>query len=264
MKMSNEMLTIEVEKTLNELQSKHAEWDKQQRYADTLLYTLLEGCLDFYYFLRNDERYESAFKGMCGFKWNSSTTLVSLITKSVFGAKAKKGYAYAKALTAAVDNGIGVSGAVSMAQWLKENGGVNGVIRDKAGDAKAKAERDYKVWVGKHYERFGVESMFEPIDAPQIAEMIDDEEFVLLVQRDTQTGKLIPKWYTDAETLKEGIYKERGEALMERSVYFEKRAEVMAELQREEDEATEKVLEALTAVKSKLAKAEKEEVLEAA
>ncbi|WP_157809151.1 hypothetical protein [Spiribacter roseus] len=261
--MSNEILTTKVQETLNELQSKHAEWDKQQRYADTLLYTLLEGCLDFYYFLRKDERFESAFKGMCGFKWNSSTTLASLITKSVFGAKAKKGYAYAKALIAAVDNGVGVSGAVGMAQWLKENGGVNGVIRDKAADAAAKAERDYKVWVGKNYERFGVRSKFEPIDAPQIVEMIDDEEFLLLVQRDTQTGKLIPKWYTDAEALREGIYIERGEALMEQSVYFEKRAEVIAELEREEDEATEKVLEALTAVKSKLAQAEDEEALAA-
>lgn len=263
MKMSNEMLTTKVQETLNELQSKHAEWDKQQRYADTLLYTLLEGCLDFYYFMRKDERLESAFKGMCGFKWNSSTTLASLITKSVFGAKAKKGYAYAKALIAAVDNGVGVSGAVGMAQWLKEHGGVNGVIRDKAGDAAAKAERDYKVWVGKNYDRFGVKSKFESIDAPQIYECIDDEEFVLLVQRDTKTGKIIPKWFTDAESLREGIYKEMGESLMEERVYFERRAEVIAELEREEDEATEKVLEALTAVKSKVAQAEDAEALAA-
>ena len=263
MKMTNEMLTIEVGKTLTELQNKHAEWDKQQRYADTLLYTLLEGCLDFYYFLRKDESFESAFKGMCGFKWNTSTTLASLITKSVFGAKAKKVYAYSKALTAAVDNGIGMDGSIGMAQWLKENGGVNGVIRDKAGDSKAKAERDYTIWVGKNYDRFGVKEKFQPIDAPQILELIDDEEFVLLVQRDTETGKLIPKWFTDSESLREGIYKERGEVLMKREVYAERRAEVIAELQREGDEATEKVLEALNAVKSKVAAAEEEQALAA-
>lgn len=264
MTMSNEMLTIEVEKTLNELQKKHAEWDKQQRYADTLLYTLLEGCLDFYYFMRTDERYETAFKAVCGFKWNSNTTLATLITKSVFDAKAKKAYAYAKAITAAINNNVGTDGNVGMAQWLKENGGVNGVIREKSGDSKAKAERDYKILVGKNVERFGAKKRYGDIASPELAELMK-EECLLLVVPDKENGKLVIKWFSYTDKLRDGMYEELGEVMMERDIYRQKRAEVMDELKKEGDEATEKVLDALNSVKVKVAEAEeKEEALEAA
>ncbi|MEX0384281.1 hypothetical protein [Spiribacter pallidus] len=264
MKLSNEMLTIEVEKTLHELQSKHAEWDKQQRYADTLLYTLLEGCLDFYYFVRKDERYESAFKSVCDFKWNSKTTLATLITKAVFGAKAKKGYAYAKALAEAVRSEIGVNGNVGMAQWLKENGGVNGVIRNEKGESTAKAERDYRILVGKNSERFGIKAKVAPIHAPQLAEVIGDEECVMLVARNADTEELIVKYMSNSNAIKDRMYERLGELTMGKEAYREKRAEVIEEIEQEGDEATQEVLEALNAVKSKVAQAEEEEALEAA
>lgn len=263
MKMSKEMLTIEVEKTLNELQSKHAEWDKQQRYADTLLYSLLEGCLDFYYFVRKDERYESAFKAVCDFKWNSRTTLATLITKAVFGAKAKKGYAYAKALAEAVRSEIGVNGNVGMAQWLKENGGVNGIIRNEKGESTAKAERDYRILVGKNSERFGMKAKVAPIHAPQLAEVIGDKEAVMLVARNGDKDELIVKWMTGDNAIKDSMYEGLGKLTMGKEAYREKRAKVMDELVQEGDEATQEVLEALKAVKSKVAEAEEEEALAA-
>ena len=263
MKMTNEMLTIEVEKTLTDLQNKHAEWDKQQRYADTLLYTLLEGCLDFYYFVRKDDRYESAFKSVCDFKWNGRTTLATLITKAVFGAKAKKGYAYAKALAEAVRSEVGLNGNVGMAQWLKENGGVNGVIRNEKGESKAQAERDYQILVGKNSERFGVKSKVAPIHAPQLAEVIGDEECVMLVERNGDTDELIVKWMTNSDAIKDSMYEGLGKLTMGKEVYREKRADVMAELEQEGDEATQEVLKALNAVKSKVAEAEEEQALAA-
>ena len=58
-------LVIEVEKTLKGLQNKHEEWGKLQNVADNTLYVLMEGCLEFYYFLRKSEAYEQAFKSLC-------------------------------------------------------------------------------------------------------------------------------------------------------------------------------------------------------
>jgi hypothetical protein len=263
MKLSEEMLAIEVEKTLTELQSKHAEWDKQQRYADTLLYTLLEGCLDFYYFVRKDERYETAFKAVCGFKWNNKTTLTTLITKAVFGAKAKKGYAYAKALAAAVRSEIGTSGNVGMAQWLKENGGVNGVIREKGGESKAQVEREYKALVGRNVERFGFKPKDYELGDDKLERMMG-EECLLLVLRDKETNKFLVRWVTQKESLLNAAYEDLGESTMASDNYRERRVEVVQKLKEEGDEAAAEVLEALNAVKSKVAQAEEEEALEAA
>ena len=109
---------------------------KQQNIANNMLYVLLEECLDFYRFLQKDERYATAFKNICGIKYNAKTKLANMIAQSVFG-KTKQTYAYAKVLMNGYKEEIGTEGNQSMLQWLSENNGINGVIRDGGSDSKA-------------------------------------------------------------------------------------------------------------------------------
>lgn len=115
--------------TLKALRDGYDGFVKQQRVAENKLYSVLEGCLDFYYFLQTSDAHSLAFKNMCDFKFKADTKLVLLIAKAVFGKDNKQHYAYAKALENAVELEIGKDDSKTMAEWLRQNGGVNGVIR---------------------------------------------------------------------------------------------------------------------------------------
>ena len=143
-----------VRNTLNTLQQAHSKWNEQQRITDNMLYVLIEECVGFYRFIKSDERYETAFKNVCGITFRHKTSLANVIAKCVFG-KTKQTYAYGKAMLKAVEDNIGAEGEISVLQWLSENGGVNGVIRDGTSDTKA--EREHLINVATHYGKYYVE-----------------------------------------------------------------------------------------------------------
>jgi hypothetical protein len=119
----------EILNTLVSLRQGYEDFIVQQKLADNKLYSVLEGCLDFYYFLQTSDAHAIAFKNMCDFKFKADTKLVLLISKAVFGKDNKQHYAYAKALDNAVEAEVGKDENNTMAEWLRKNGGVNGAIR---------------------------------------------------------------------------------------------------------------------------------------
>lgn len=90
------------------------------------------------------------------------------------------------------------------------------------------------------------------------------EECLLLVLRDKETNKFLVRWVTHKESLLNAAYEDLGESTMASDNYRDRRVEVVQKLKEEGDEAAAEVLEALNAVKSKVAQAEEEEALEAA
>ncbi len=133
--------------TINALREGYESFVKQQRVAENKLYSVLEGCLDFYYFLQTSDAHALAFKNMCDFKFKADTKLVLLISKAVFGKDNKQHYAYAKALENAVEAEIGKDDDNAMAEWLRQNGGVNGVIRLTHNFQAADIVRDFGSYV---------------------------------------------------------------------------------------------------------------------
>jgi seryl-tRNA synthetase len=86
----------------------------------------------------------------------------------------------------------------------------------------------------------------------------------MLVARNGDKDELIVKYMSSSDAIKDSMYERLGELTMGKEAYRDKRAEVIEEIKKEGDEATQEVLEALNAVKSKVAEAEEEEALEAA
>jgi hypothetical protein len=251
-------LVIEVEKTLKNLQTKHEKWRKQQHMADNMLYVLMEGCLGFYYFLRKSEAYEQAFKSLCCFRWNSKTKTATLIAKAVFGDKAKITYVYAKALEKAVQNNIGTNNEISMLQWLQQNGGINGVIRNKCADeSKASSERRHHIEVGRNvhlysYKKFNI----SPFINDNLLNKFSDKEFVLVCRADSKSNMIVPKYVTETESLIDPLYEELGKCVVETNDYRERRVEAKETLQKAQNEATKEVVKAMQKISSRVNKAE--------
>ena len=251
-------LVIEVEKTLKNLQKKHEEWEKLKNVADNTLYVLMEGCLEFYYFLRKSEAYEQAFKSLCHFRWNSKTKTATLIAKAVFGDKAKKTYVYAKALEKAVQNNIGTNNEISMLQWLQQNGGINGVIRNKCADeSKASSERRHHIEVGRNHHLYSYKKFrIAPFKNDNLLQSFSDKEFVLLCRANSKSGMIVPKYVTETESLIDPLYEELGKCVVETNDYTERRVEAKETLQKAQNEATKEVVKAMQKISSRVNKAE--------
>ena len=251
-------LVIEVEKTLKGLQKKHEEWGKLQNVADNTLYVLMEGCLDFYCFLRKSEAYEQAFKSLCCFRWNYKTKTATLIAKAVFGDKAKKTYVYAKALEKAVQNNIGNNNEISMLQWLQQNGGINGFIRNKSADeSKASSERRHHIEVGRNHHLYSYKKFrIAPFKNDNLLQSFSDKEFVLLCRANSKSGMIVPKYVTETESLIDPLYEELGKCVVETNDYRERRVEAKETLQKAQNEATKEVVKAMQKISSRVSKAE--------
>jgi hypothetical protein len=130
MKTENNFVNVNesIAYTLSQLKKKHDLWEEQSEKTNNMLYRLMNECLSLYKICSESEIYEEALKSSVTFKFGKKTRLTVIICKAVFGA-GKKHYVYAKALDRAVEEQVGVSGNIGMFEWLKLEGGVNGVIR---------------------------------------------------------------------------------------------------------------------------------------
>jgi hypothetical protein len=170
---SNELIKFNLENTLEGLRENYVTWCKHVEKGESILYALLGTCLDFHNFLVREADYQSAFKGLCSFSWHKNTGLTTLIAKMVFGATNKQAYTYVKALDAALAKGIGSNGAIGMEQWLKENGGINGVIRVDGGNSKSEIERAYRIRIAQNAEQFGLKDKHGSFFSADLANMIE-------------------------------------------------------------------------------------------
>jgi hypothetical protein len=249
---AQEKLVIEVEATLQRLQSQRVVWQKHQAQSDTMLYVLLEGCLEFYYFLREKESYESAFKSLCHFKWNTKTKTTMLIAKAVFGDKQKTTNAYARALERAVELKIGKPNEDSMLAWLQSNGGVNGVIRKEAsGVSKATLERENRIEVGKNFHRYGIKCKLKFINE-DVVKALGSGDSVILVNINSSTNELEVRWSTREDALIDEMYNQLGDSVTKTQAYSKSRTKVAAEMANELAEAQDVVSSELKRIADKV------------
>lgn len=251
--MKNEMdeTTAQIQKTLTDLKLQHTTWIAQQKTAETSLYNLLECCLDFYYFLRKNESYESAFKSFCYYKWNSKTKLSTLIAKSVFGEKGKQHYAYAQAIQKAIDSNVGIVGEISMPQWLKQNGGINGVIRDNANVNKENIAREHLIEVAKNAGNLGFIPKFSKFNNKKLAGIMRSYECLLLCVADEKTGEITLKFISTDENLVKLTYEEFGQFIVSDPRYKEREQKLRDKLELERKNASEQVAIELERIASK-------------
>ena len=218
--------SVEMEEFITKLRDQRNRWMQQQEKADTFLYKLLDGCLQLYYLLRADEDYETAFKGFCHFKWNSKTRLTVLICKIVFGEENKAGYAYAKALEAAIAQKIGTTGKVGMMQWLKQSGGINAVIRPRKDEEdNGLGERAFRIEVAKTAVPLTNKIRTEPFSSPFLAQEFSGP-FVLLCERDHKNGMINIRFATDKDKYVEDLFALLGHQYMQTKSYKQIRQKI--------------------------------------
>jgi hypothetical protein len=244
-------LSATVEQTVSELRKQYSAWRTHQAESDNMLYVLLENCLDFYYFLRQNEQYESAFKSFCRFKWTAKTKVTLLVAKAVFGENTKMVNAYAKAIEKAAENKVGMDGVHNMLGWLQSNGGVNGVIRSNNPKQSATAVMaDKKEEVGRNHRRFNKVCAIKPFVNTQMAKLISGQ-WLLLCDINSSSGEVEVIYPTRADKIIKLVYSEFGEAIMQCDSYKERRFKVEAEMAIERAKAAGLVGEELQRIMDK-------------
>ena len=242
MTKASEVTIIEVQNVINKLRSKHKQWESHQAQSTTMLYTLLENCLEFYRTLHNDEDCVAAFKEVLNFKWNKKTRLSTMIIKTVFGDKAKKGYAYTKALEAAIAQDIGTANTVSMSHWLNDNGGIDGVIRTPNQPSKAALERDHAISVGKNYKDYGFSPKQKPFVSAELSFFSSKAPlYVVLCEYNSVTNETELLWVSEETKLIEEMYALKGSGFMKTIAYKNNRVKVYNQSEKRKIIAREKV-----------------------
>jgi len=249
---SNEVIKFNLEHTLDGLRENYGLWRKHVEHGDSILYALLGACLEFHNFLVREADYQSVFKGLCSFSWHKNTGLTTLIAKMVFGAKNKQTYTYIKALDAALAKGIGTAGAMGMEQWLKENGGVSGVIRVDDGNSKAEVERNYRIRIAQNAEQFGLKDKHGSFFSADLANMIEhgSTDVVLLAKVDRNTGEFTVKWLTEEIGIRDKLWEIRGEAIMTTDAYRRNKDAYIEGIRQKNADAAAKICEAFSKITS--------------
>jgi hypothetical protein len=221
-------VTNSVTEAVQKLKSEYEIWQRHQKDSDNMLYVLLENCLEFYYFLRQNEQYESAFKSTCHFKWNGKAKITQLIAKSIFGDN-KRASVYARAIETAALQKIGKDGQTSMLAWLQSNGGVNGVIRSENPNKSASsALKDKEEEVGRNAERYGVRCKITPFINEEF-KAFPSGDWLFLCSVCKTTGEIKMKWFSQTESLVNSAYAELGSHVMNSQNYKERHLAVEAE-----------------------------------
>jgi hypothetical protein len=250
--ISNEVIKFNVEKEINGLQEVYAKLNKHVKQGDRMLYELLAACLEFHNFLVRDQDHQSVFKGLCRFSWHKNTGLTTLIGKTVFGVGNKQTYMYIKALDKALAKGIGTTGAIGMEQWLKENGGVAGVIKNGSGSSKAEVERNYRVRVALDSEMFGLKDKYHSFVLPDLASQIEhgSTDVVLLAKVDSKTGEFKIKWLSEEVGIRNKLWEIRGEAIMTTDAYRRHKDAYIERIRARNAETAAKICEAFSKITS--------------
>ena len=244
----------QVRKTLQTLQNKQAKWMKQQNIANNMLYVLLEECLDYYRFLQKDERYATAFKNICGIKYNAKTKLANMIAQSVFG-KTKQTYAYAKVLMNGYKEEIGTEGNQSMLQWLSENNGINGVIRDGGSDSKA--QQEHYIEIASNYHKFLKTTKLGKVSGNNLTNHFDSgETLVLLGKKDSDGNIVLQTSGCKSESIKRLVLIEYGKMIANTEEYRQNCVSAQAEIDAEKANAEKEVSDYAEAMSKRIEDAE--------
>ena len=71
--MADSVVETKIQTLTKKLSNKHSSWKSHQLKSNDMLYCLLEDCVEFYRFLKSDERYETMFRNLSGVKIKANT-----------------------------------------------------------------------------------------------------------------------------------------------------------------------------------------------
>ena len=244
----------QVRNTLQTLQNKKSEWLKHQNIANNMLYVLLEECLEFYRFLQKDERYALAFKNICGIRYNSKTKLANMIAQSVFG-KTKQTYAYAKVLMNAYNEGIGTKDNQPMLQWLSENNGINGVIRDGGSDTRA--QQEHYIEIAANYHMFLKNTKLGTVSGNNLTKHIYSGEMLVLLGKKDDDGNIVLQTSgCKSESIIRLVMIEYGKMISNTEEYRQNCVSAQAEIEAEKANAEKQVSDFAEAMSKRIENAE--------
>ena len=227
-----------VKQTLNTLQQAHSKWNVQQRITDNMLYVWIEECVGFYRFIKSDERYETAFKNVCGVTFRHKTSLSNR------------------------------KGEISILQWLSENGGVNGVIRDGTSDTKA--EKQHLMNVANDFGKFYIERNLTTVKLSDYLlnykELVDEQMVILVGQVKAKDNKLhIHTFGSSNERIVNDVLADVGKEITYTAEYQRNAVKVTKALEEMDAKAIEEVGKEMDKIQKKMrAEEAKEKAKEAA
>ena len=213
----------------------------------------------FYRFVKSDERYETAFKNVCGYTFRHKTSLTNVIAKCVFG-KTKQTYAYGKAMLKAVEDNIGAEGEISVLQWLSENGGVNGVIRDGTSDTKA--EREHLIKVAQHYGQYYVEKGLASVDVSDYLlnyKELKNESMCILIRMVKDEKVHISTFGTSNAKLVMDVYADVGKQITQTAEYQRNAVKVTKAFEDMDAKAIEEVGKEMDKIQKRMKREEAKE-----
>ena len=246
---TNEMINHEIREKVSHLSDEYKSLTDHNAIGEQKLYKLLEACLEFHYFLVSDSAYQSAFKGMCEFRWHKNTSLTTLIAKAVFGEN-KQVYSYIKALDLALAKRVGVDGSAGMAQWLKQSGGVSGVTKVRVDGSKAKAERDFRIFVGQNIEIFGLKDKNLAFNCKDLSDHVEhgSQEVAILAKVDTKTGDFNALLLIEEESVMKILWEKRGEGIMTTDAYHRNKDNYLRNLRKTNARYASEVADAMSRI----------------
>jgi len=252
-----------VRNTIETLQISYNKYAEQQRITTNMLYVLIEECVEFYRFVRSEERYTTAYKNVCGTIFRHKTNLATVIAKDVFG-KGKKTYAYAKAMMKAVEDNIGTEGEISVLQWLSENGGVDGVIRSEKTDSKA--ETEHLINVAMNFGQYYVEKGLAQLDVSEYMlnhKELKDGDMCILVGG-VKDGKIsLSTFGTSKAAIVNSVMADVGKQITQTEEYKKNAVKATKALEKMNAEAIAEVGKKMDAIQKRMKKAEEKEAKEA-
>jgi len=244
--MADSVVETKIQTLTKKLSNKHSSWKSHQLKSNDMLYCLLEDCVEFYRFLKSDERYETMFRNLSGVKIKANTKLSNIVAESVFN-KGKQTSAYSKVIAIAIEDGYGTEKNTSVLEWLQTNGGVNAVIRNEPKDTKAQ-QKQYEDIVRNYVKFLKVEP--KEITAKHITDEYSDGEYVVMMKVKNNKVDIID-WCTQSESIMRNVVKDMAINIMVTTEYKQNVVEVQAEIDRENTEVAEELIEKMEELETK-------------
>ena len=223
----------EVAEDLKRLALGRNRWNEAQLRADNLLYSLLKDSLAFYRRLKEEKTYENAFRQVTKAKKAETGDLLSVILKTIFGNEDKKTSAYRKALHKALKEGIDTAGKQEFVDWLKDNKGINGIIRE--GTDEKQESLNLRLFNTAHKWLDNFDALQQKVKGNDYTKgFAPKDEIVILGEVLGDGDVMLQMWGLTQDALVSHQKQKMGKWISEQSWYQEKKEYVWKEIHEEE------------------------------
>lgn len=160
----------------------------------------------------------------------------------------------------AVEDNIGAEGEISVLQWLSENGGVNGVIRDGTSDTKA--EREHLIKVAQHYGQYYVEKGLASVDVSDYLlnyKELKNESMCILIRMVKDEKVHISTFGTSNAKLVMDVYADVGKQITQTAEYQRNAVKVTKAFEDMDAKAIEEVGKEMDKIQKRMKREEAKE-----